>query len=52
MLLVRAEERPSESAFDAFAATLLLVTRFDDLAIRHTPSSRALGIVNEHHPRK
>lgn len=51
-LLVRADVRPSESIFDAFDATLLLVTRFDDLAIGHTPSPRALGIVYEHHPRK
>lgn len=31
MLRVRVEERPSLSAFDAFVATRLLVTRFDEL---------------------
>lgn len=53
MLFVRADDRPSESAFDAFFATALLVMRFEfDLAMGHPPSPPTLGIMDARHPAK
>lgn len=45
MLFVRFDERPSLRAFEAFVATVLLVTRFCALAMRHTPSPPTCGNV-------